>query len=371
MLYSSLFNYWLPSIQEGSYFLSSISNNISGVIYTKRSLERESSILNKLLLEVSKKQNKLIWVAPFHIDIVCKIEKQLLTSLVWVDIATFTEVDTNIDFTYINSADVLYKYILEIEAQDKFIIQNHAFIKDTYFLDLMNGILLEVLNKAALRLKTVFHFNNIWQYNYRRNKEIWKKCKSIQELVVFSEPKYFILGGPSANIFLDTYLQNSNLKGQDLWCADTAFMSCILRGIIPKVVFSIDAGFGSYEHFSYVNLDILKNICLVLDPLSFPLLYNKSSMIYTYSNTNPLLIDEIHQFPRIENKTGDVYGLMEAVNTFLYQHNKPEIIGYDQKSISYVTHLRGSGYYMRQYTRNNRFITIGNYFYELSKRYSK
>ena len=198
--------------------------------------------------------------------------------------------------------------------------------------------------------------------------------QSVEALRYKIKPKYFILGGSSVDLFLDEYVKKKTNNGNDLWVADTAFAACILRGIIPNVLFSLDAGFASFEHFSYILKRIQdKKIDIVLDPLSFPKLYKVTMFnMFLYTHSNPLLVDsKAMKFPVLYNSTGDVYGLIVALYNFIYpQESMPIVIGRDQKAIHKVTHLRGSGYYMRQYCENNRFYTVANYFYNLSQKYT-
>ena len=253
-----------------------------------------------------------------------------------------------------------------INSDDRIVVDFHASLKGTHYTTKLKEQFNQMIHGVALRLKTIKHFKKIWNYNFRANQKSWLSTQPISELSV-KQPDYFVLGGPSA----DDFLYHTNLKKQvRIWSADTALMPLIRKGIQPDVVFSIDAGFGSYEHFVYIRKSEKRAITFVLDPLSFPKYYNADIRRYTYASSHPLVQKAGSGHPVLVNKTGDVYGLMEALHRFLFpEQNLPKMIGHDQKSIHHTTHLKGSAYHLRMYHQMNRFYSTEKYFYDLSKSY--
>ena len=155
-----------------------------------------------------------------------------------------------------------------------------------------------------------------------------------------------------------------------IWSADTALIPLLIRKQHPSLIFSIDAGMGSFEHYTYAKFNINQKLTFVLDPLSFPKYYTIDINKYTYASSHPLIQDIRHPHPILINQTGDVYGIMKALYEFLFPRKKmPDVIGHDPTSIHYTTHLRGSAYHQRRYHKMNRLDSPETYFYELSRTY--
>ncbi len=148
-------------------------------------------------------------------------------------------------------------------------------------------------------------------------------------------------------------------------------------GIRPKVIFSLDAGFASQEHFCGCT-DFIRNsdTALVIDALSSPavirLPFRKK---YTYASSHPL-VQEFRESLRpdltpVSNPDGNVGGLMLAVCAALFPIARPRLLGNDGGHRSYVTHARGTAYYRRFAARSHRLDSIEAYGYRLSPRYGR
>ena len=262
-----------------------------------------------------------------------------------------------------------------IEPNDSLTIDFHPSFYGSDYLSESKECFQKMLRETALRLKTIRHFQKIWNYNLKANQNQWIKSKSLNQLNI-QPPDLFVLGGPS----VDEGLAKKQIsKKKHIWSADTALAPLVNQHIYPEVVFSIDAGFGSFEHYVYVTDEKKRKIKFVLDAFSFPKYYRLGLYVYTYANTNPLIQRINHKHPVLVNETGDVFGLMAASHQMLFPNEKlPGIVGRDIDNRSHqkkpqktyhITHLRGSAYHTRRQYLMSRLNLPEEYFYRLSKRF--
>jgi len=324
--------------------------------YTTRSLEREAKILKKKIADCPA-QKKLIWAAPFHQEIAKFLNPVERKRIFWVSVADFTGQNMHI----INSHSKWIYFLRNIQRSDSFRIEIHPVLKNSG----IEKFFQNEFENSAVRIKTIEHFEKSWQYNFVKNRDWWIEQQDIA-LLKTDRPDVIVLGGPGVDDRLEE-LKNKNV----IWCADTALWPLQKRGFEPQMVFSIDAGRGSWEHFAQsVKHNKIKQLKLVADVLGFPgILKLGFDQIYTYAGTHPLIQETTHNHTLLENKTGDVYGIMETVYKFLFDENLPEVYGRDGTHFKYKTHLRGSGHYYRMYPQVERFTTLEQYFYQLSRRY--
>ncbi len=370
-----IFNYWRGYSQSHNFFLERKgTDKVSPLLfYTQRSLTREAKLLINKVCEFRHKSSILIWIAPFHHEIFSYLVNQVsdLSPLVWICIHNFSILPTETDSSLMHpslcfSENQLEKRMRTIDHRDTITIDFHVSLQNTDYITLLKEKLNKILKKMALRLKTIQHFNKIWEYNFRANKKNWLNTDSVHH-ISSKKPKFFILGGSSVDNFLRQTVLDSKIC---IWSADTALMPLLFRNKCPNLVFSIDAGLGSFEHYIYAQTKTYKMPPFVLDPLSFPKYYTTTIKKYTYASSHPLIQQTKNPHPILINRTGDVYGIMKALYQFLFpQQNMPQVIGHDQRAIRHITHLRGSSYYYRKYHQMNRLNNVEAYFYKLSKTY--
>ncbi|MES0491777.1 MAG: 6-hydroxymethylpterin diphosphokinase MptE-like protein [Leptospirales bacterium] len=324
--------------------------------YTTRSLEREAKILKKKI-QACPVDKKLIWAAPFHKKIATHLSINEQKRIFWISVADFTEPNIHI----INSHSKWIYFLRNIQRTDSYRIEIHPVLKDFGLQEFFQ----HEFENSAVRIKTIEHFEKVWEYNFHRNRDWWLQVEDIATLKT-EKPDAIVLGGPSVDEQYDQ-LQTKKV----IWCADTSLWPLQHRGLTPKVVFSIDAGRGSWEHFAQsAKNNKIKNMQLVADGLGFPgVLHLGFAKTYAYAGTHPLVQKTTHNHTILENKTGDVYGIIETVYKFLFDENLPEVFGRDGTHFKYKTHLRGSGHYYRMYPQVDRFTTLEQYFYQLSRRY--
>jgi len=330
-------------------------------VYTARSLTRESSHLATLINKAADDKKKLIWIAPYHRDIEQNLPIGLSKNLIWVAPALFTPTSGD---SVIGSEDSLLYFIREITRKDRFAISTHRSIPQE-----VQVYISKQIEEGAIRLKTIEHFAKRWEYNFRRNLTKWQQAKDISEYNG-GPPDLIILGGPQ----VDRLLEKPELIARKiLWCADTALGTLLHHQIVPQLVFSIDAGHGSMEHFIgliQLNNKLPKRLALVVDPLSFPGVFKPDwQEVYSYSSSHPLVTRLPAQKTFIENKTGDLGGCIDAVLKKLFPDSAPPVYGGDRKHHHKVTHLRGSAYHRFRYRKINRLSTPELYFFHLSKRF--
>jgi len=352
--------------KEKNYYLVTAKTEIK--IYSERSLSREATALQNKITQAQKTNSRLIWVAPFLTKIYNQLNPVYLKNLIWVAIPP-EKISENSQNAYkklniIGSIEEWNSFIRSVDTNDKFLIDYHPSTQ----LDEYKNFIQEGLRQIGVRLKTILYFSRQWDYNWKKNEKSWIRNLDIGKISQ-TPPDAIVLGGPS----IDSSYKALKEKKR-IWCADTALYPLLKHDIIPDTVFTTDAGFGSMEHFVLLaDSPYLNSVNLVADPLSFsPILKMCFKNIYTYSSSNPLLKDKENQHTRIENKRANVFGLIEAVFENIFPElTKPEVFGHDKRHIKFITHLRGSGYFNRQFNRQTRFNLPGNYFYNLSKRYSE
>lgn len=231
------------------------------------------------------------------------------------------------------------------------------------------AVVQQIFTRAAIRLKTIGHFGRLWQINFRLNAHL--PVSDIAQLRA-NKPDALVMAGPS----LDNKVAALQKK-KHIWCADTAWPALVLRGIQPDVIFSVDAGFASSEHFAGLH-SVLENsrTTLVADLIGNAavqrLLFQRK---LTYRSSHPLVeafcSSSATELTAVSNPAGDVGSLMRAVYTAVFQETMPpeNIYGHDGKSRRGISHARGTAYFRRSYAHGHRLNTIESYMLRLSYRY--
>lgn len=339
-----------------AYTLHDVTQNQSQTIYTERSLRREALAIKSYAEESSKKNQQLIFIAPFLPEIYDALAKNIQSQIFWLSITPCKSKDENV--IYGDQAWLFFQR--NVKSSDQFMIKAHPALKP---FDAIDEIISEVrlaFRGIAARIKTVQHFECIWQYNFRRNKKKWlaSNCLGIEKLQL---PTVFILAGPSA----DQY--NFSIKDV-VWCADTALSPLLKKGVNVELVFSIDAGFGTAEHFFGLDIDFSK-LKAVVDLMSFSILYRLPfAKRYSYASSHPLAQALQTPFQSFENLQGDVFGLMKAVYFKLFPNKElPPIFGKDGKSKKHISHMRGSGYHRRMQLQQTRLKSVEQYLFQINQ----
>lgn len=278
--------------------------------------------------------------------------------------ASFTDTLPD-DERLIADAAALNRFINTVAAEDNFVLQilpqwqqlGAAMLRATR----------AVLERAAIRLKTIRHFGRLWPVNFRLNLPLLQKVPDIREL--HAAPDVLVMAGPSL------YPLPAIPPESCIWCADTALPVLLHQGIRPAVIFSLDAGFASQEHFVGCETFIRSGVAaLVADALCAPpVLRLPFERIYTYASSHPL-VQEFRNNLRpdlteISNPEGNVGNLMLAVCAQLFSGLAPLVLGHDRGHRNYVTHARGTAYYRRSFAVCSRLGGMEDYAYRLSRRY--
>ncbi len=355
---TSAINLWfnLPSRQEGeNYFLISGEGNATKA-YSEKSIQREIRSLQS-----QKKEGEiLLFFAPYLVNIASQIP--FSTDIYWITTGFFQPVPSRPGI--IQNPQEWEFFINEIKPGDRFQVVIHPSLRA--LIPEATSIVREELYRAARRLKTIGHFRKIWTYNARRNAPLRARAVPLTPDLKWTPPAVFVLGGPGA----DGWIRKAE-KPDSVWATDTALASLLYHKIVPELVFSIDAGYGSREHFCHISGNDLSKTSIILDPLSFPgisaLPFRK---IYVYSENNPLVQGQFPGAVSLYNQTGDVFGIMKAYHEFLFPKTPlPTIAGRDGGSVRKVTHLRGSAYHRRFYYKEDMLNPPETSFYLFSRRY--
>jgi hypothetical protein len=260
----------------------------------------------------------------------------------------------------------LDEFINTIGANDKFSVYLIPQWREAS--DYVASAVRQLLERAAVRLKTIHHFEKLWRINFRVNAKAAVNYGDIAGLRRL-KPEYLVMAGPS----LDNGIAEIQKAGT-LWCADTALPALVAAGVHPAVVFSVDAGFASREHFVGCA-DALRRAYLVCDILGFPAVQRLPfAARLTYASSHPL-VQEFAAVRRsdltpVENAAGDVGSLMRAVHAKFFPGSIVKIVGHDGKHARYVTHARGTAYFTRSCAAQNRLKNTETYMLKLSRRYA-
>lgn len=333
----------------------------SYTFYTNRSGPRDLAAFREAISQ-SKAGHTPVLVAPY----VEGISGLFQSSADFVFLSPFSfSAQTPPDRRFVGDSPALEQFINSIEDQRKFAIHIAPQWREAG--QTIGEITRKILERAAVRLKTIRHFGRLWPVNFRLNSPRATAYGDISELQTAGKPGALVMAGPS----LDQAIPG--LKNyQKIWCADTALMPLVLSGIFPQVIFSVDAGFASREHFVAASKAIGKAI-LVCDILGSPAIQRLPfRKILTYAGSHPL-VQEFNGQARltmVANPRGDVGSLMQAVHDRVFGTAGDQVFGHDGTARRKITHARGTAYFYRSYAAQNRLRNVETYMLGLSRRYS-
>lgn len=282
--------------------------------------------------------------------------------------ATFTR-ELPDDARLVADENALVRFINSAEKDDKFTV--HILPQWQSCTAAVHEAVMQVLTRVAVRLKTIGHFGRLWTINFRVNAPLLMQLPDIRHLTTkYPAPDALVLAGPS----LDRQLQRLYAK-KTIWCADTALPVLRHYGIEPLLVFTVDAGFASNEHFCSGGTPMPPPVtALVCDPLCYPAIMRLPfAERYIYASSHPLLqnfcAEHRPDLTPIDNREGNVGALMQNAAAILYPNAKPEIFGRDGGHRRHITHARGTAYFRRAQLQHHRLSNIESYSLVLSRRY--
>lgn len=345
-------------VADGRYIISDGKNDVT--VYTERSAPRDIAQLQTWLTETAPEQIPLV-VAPYRAEFASLFT--MPRNFFFISPVNFAAAPD--ERRLIANDAALEFFINAIGADDKFSV--HLWPQWQAFQEPVSAGVRRLFERAAVRLKTIRHFGRLWQVNFRLN--VSRVTADIAELPT-EAPDVLVMAGPSLDAAITTLDKN-----QKIWCADTAWRALVERGIQPQVVFSVDAGFASQEHFAGLQREIRASGALLVCDLIGNAAVQRlpfAARLY-YQSSHPLVqqfctTSAIHLTP-LDNPSGNVGGLMLATLRKFFPHASPLILGQDGRSLRGISHARGTAYYRRAHLAQNRLFTPENYLLRLSRRY--
>lgn len=363
MLFSNPWEY-----KQESFFLINKDKSLH-LLFSNRSLQREKKVFEKIILNSLKNTHHTILLIPWHHDFISVLEsfhknQTNLKKIIFLIAANFSpNKQRPHNETFIENENQWNFWLNELKGNEKFDIVVHPGITK---LEDFSSLIQNDLRKAAARIKTIDYLRHTWEYNEKRNRPLWKKAYPLAQYKP-KAPPLLLTAGPSLNIGLNSKLAAQKIS--EIWCADTALKPVLNAGFFPRLVFSIDPGFASTEHFMGIDAATLKKLDLVVDPLSNGNIWEMNiNQKYSYSTSNPFARGVPADWPFLTNLEGDVTGAMIATSLFFGFENAA-IIGHDKKAVHLISHARGTAYSRRFLFHANRLNTQENYFKALSTRY--
>lgn len=345
-------------VENGRYICR--HGDISLTFYSERSAARDLQQIRTLMANAG--DSIPLIVAPYTAALAPLFDSD--NRFVFISPASFTDHLPH-DERLVSDEESLTRFINAVQVEDNFVVQILPQWQDLG--PAIGQATREVLARAATRLKTIRHFGRLWPINFRLNLPLLQSMADIRQLR--EPPAVLALAGPSL------YPLPRIAPETSVWCADTALPVLLHHGILPAVVFSLDAGYASQEHFCGAGDFIRSGVpALVADALcSPPVLRLPFKRKYTYASSHPLvqgLRDTLRpDLTPVSNPEGNVGNLMLAVCAALFPSATPLIVGHDRGHRKYVTHARGVAYYRRSAAIGNRLDGIEAYALRLSRRY--
>jgi hypothetical protein len=346
------------AVENGRYICR--HGEIKLTFYTDRSAERDLKLIISLIDNAGA--SIPLVVAPYVAAFARLFDTQKL--FYFIAPTSFTGQMPR-DERLIADAENLTQFINSIEAEHNFAVQ--ILPQWQQLRPAIEQATREVLTRAAIRLKTIRHFARLWPINFRLNLPLLQTMPDISSLQ--AAPDVLALAGPSLSALPRIASQAC------VWCADTALPVLLHYGIPPAVIFSLDAGFASQEHFCTAR-DFIRSgsAALVADPLcSPPVLRLPFRQKFTYASSHPLVQKfrdaERPDLTPISNPEGNVGNLMLQILATLFPTARPLIVGHDRGHIKHITHARGTAYYRRCEATRHRLYAMETYALHLSRRY--
>ena len=347
------------SASEGRFTVTSEGHTVT--VFTARSAERDLAVIRGLL-EKSTTGSIPVIVSPYRAELAPLFSGQ--EKFVLIAPVHFAA-DLPADSRLVANNDQVEFFVNSIGQNDKYEI--HVAPQWQSLADGMRIAAQRLFERAAVRLRTIRHFGRLWQINFRLNAA--GNPADVSRLGLF-RPDVLVMAGPS----LDAALADV-ARASLVWCADTALPVLAAHGIYPRVVFSVDAGFASQEHFCglagqirqrqmLLVCDLLGNAAVQRLPFAEKLFYQSSHpLVQQYCSMTG------HHLTPVENPRGDVGSLMRNVYALLFGARAVPVAGHDGRSIRKITHARGTAYFSRTFGMQNRLFTPELYLAQLSRRY--
>lgn len=348
-----------PGENDGKYLIRWAGEPYT--FYTSRSGPRDLAAFKEAIRQTRPGHTTLI-IAPY-IDAIAGLF-QSSSDFIFLSPFSFSS-QLPADDRFVGNSPALERLINSIEDQQKFAI--HIAPQWRTAGPAVAEAARKILERAAVRLKTIRHFGRLWPVNFRLNAPRVSSYGDIAELRELGQPDALIMAGPS----LDQAVLRLS-QAHEIWCADTALIPLVARGFIPRVVFSADAGFASREHFVGIG-QVIKEIVLVCDMLGSPAVQRLPFLkTLTYAGSHPLVqeLNRLGRFTTVENPRGDVGSLMQAVHALLFGAPANQVFGHDGGQRRKITHAHGTAYFYRSHVAQNRLNNAETYMLKLSRRYA-
>lgn len=348
-----------PVESDGKYLIRWAGESYT--FYTSRSGPRDLAAFKDAIRQVRPGHTALV-VAPYADGLAGLFQSS--SDFIFLSPFSFSS-QLPADGRFVGDTHALDLLINSIDDQQKFAI--HIAPQWRLAGPAVAEVTRKILERAAVRLKTIRHFGRLWPVNFRLNAPNIPGYGDITELRDPGPPDALVMAGPS----LDQAMSQLN-KRQKIWAADTAVVPLIARGIIPRVVFSADAGFASREHFVGAEKQI-REVILVCDLLGSPAVQRLAfGRVLTYASSHPLIqeFSGADRFTAVANPHGDVGSLMQAVHRLLFGAPAGQVLGHDGRQRRKITHARGTAYFYRSHAAQNRLSNVETYMLRLSRRYA-
>jgi len=217
------------------------------------------------------------------------------------------------------------------------------------------AVIQEAIENTAADFSVQAHFGLRWFSNIVRNIKNSAAtdqsfcAKKINEAAI-------VAAGPSLDGQI-TALTEYKSRGVFIICSDTALPVLLQNGIAPDAVVSIDCQHISYYHFFGCNI---RNIPLILDIASPPLLSRFSTLPVFFSGGHPLALyisRYWRSLPLLDTSGGNVtYACLSLAENL--GATRITLFGADFSYIRSQTYARGSYIYPYFERKQNRFRTL-------------
>ncbi|MCL2720055.1 MAG: DUF115 domain-containing protein [Treponema sp.] len=167
------------------------------------------------------------------------------------------------------------------------------------------------------------HFGIRWFSNIIRNVKNIDKNKNQWQLPVNTEEAAIVAAGPSLDQQLPL-IKKAKAQNVFIISSDTAFGVLMQNGIKPDVIISIDCQLISYYHFLGDYSSQLREIPLLLDITSPPMLFGLSNLPLFFSSTHPLshyICNNFKSMTQLDTSGGNVTYTCLSFAEILGAHN--------------------------------------------------
>jgi hypothetical protein len=222
------------------------------------------------------------------------------------------------------------------------------------------AVIQEAIDSAAADFSVQAHFGLRWFSNIIRNIKTADKSADLSGDQTFGAKKIneaaIVAAGPSLDGQINALAEYKSRR-VFIICCDTALPVLLHNRIEPDAVVSIDCQHISYYHFLGYNI---RNIPLILDIASPPLLRRFSTLPVFFSGGHPLALYISRYWrplPMLDTSGGNVtYACLSLAEKFNAQ--RITLFGADFSYIRCQTYARGVYIYSYFEKKQNRFRTL-------------